>query len=109
MLSFSLSFTVFSLPLCALISDRFLAAEPNPTSTNALESSLWELYSHRQHYHASVSTLAKIFQEAFTRPSYAMEDFLDHTYGTVRLSSSDTPVTRPDTSATHAYRTFIAP
>lgn len=65
--------------------DGFLAMEPNPTLTSALESSLWELYSHRQHYHASVSTLAKIFEEAFTRPSYAMEDFLDHTYGTVCL------------------------
>ena len=54
--------------------------------TNALESSLWELYSHRQHYHAAVSTLAKIFEEAFTRPGYAMEDFLDHTYGTVSLT-----------------------
>ncbi|PIL23679.1 hypothetical protein GSI_13428 [Ganoderma sinense ZZ0214-1] len=63
--------------------DGFLVAEPNPTLTNALESSLWELYSHRQHYHASVSTLAKIFEEAFTRPSYAMEDFLDHTYSTL--------------------------
>ncbi|KAI1790696.1 CBF-domain-containing protein [Ganoderma leucocontextum] len=63
--------------------DGFLAAEPNPTLTNALESSLWELYSHRQHYHASVSTLAKVFEEAFTRPSYAMEDFLDHTYSTL--------------------------
>ncbi|KAM5535579.1 hypothetical protein V8D89_010746 [Ganoderma adspersum] len=63
--------------------DGFLAAEPNPILTNALESSLWELYSHRQHYHASVSTLAKIFEEAFTRPSYATEDFLDHTYGTL--------------------------
>ncbi|EJF62521.1 CBF-domain-containing protein [Dichomitus squalens LYAD-421 SS1] len=63
--------------------DGFMAAEPNPALTNALESSLWELYSHRQHYHASVSTLAKIFEEAFTRPSYAMEDFLDHTYGTL--------------------------
>ncbi|KAI0713329.1 ribosome biogenesis protein Noc4 [Earliella scabrosa] len=63
--------------------DGFDAAEANPTLTNALESSLWELYSHRQHYHAAVSTLAKIFEEAFTRPSYAMEDFLDHTYGTL--------------------------
>ncbi|KAI0653215.1 ribosome biogenesis protein Noc4 [Cubamyces menziesii] len=62
--------------------DGFDAHEANPTLTNALESSLWELYSHRQHYHAAVSTLAKIFEEAFTRPSYAMEDFLDHTYGT---------------------------
>ncbi|KAI9056634.1 ribosome biogenesis protein Noc4 [Trametes sanguinea] len=63
--------------------DGFDAREANPTLTNALESSLWELYSHRQHYHAAVSTLAKIFEEAFTRPSYAMEDFLDHTYGTL--------------------------
>ncbi|KAI0332054.1 CBF-domain-containing protein [Cubamyces sp. BRFM 1775] len=63
--------------------DGFKAHEANPTLTNALESSLWELYSHRQHYHAAVSTLAKIFEEAFTRPSYAMEDFLDHTYGTL--------------------------
>nr|VWO99072.1 Uncharacterized protein [Ganoderma boninense] len=63
--------------------DGFLVAEANPTLTNALESSLWELYSHRQHYHSSVSTLAKIFEEAFTRPSYAMEDFLDHTYNTL--------------------------
>ena len=65
------------------VTDGFNADEENPTLTNALESSLWELYSHRGHYHASVSTLAKIFEEAFTRPSYAMEDFLDHTYGTV--------------------------
>ncbi|KAI0807034.1 CBF-domain-containing protein [Fomes fomentarius] len=68
--------------------DGFDSAEPNPTLTNALESSLWELYSQREHYHAAVSTLAKIFQEAFTRPSYGMEDFLDHTYGTVRLFAS---------------------
>ncbi|KAI8998951.1 ribosome biogenesis protein Noc4 [Trametes punicea] len=63
--------------------DGFDAQEANPTLTNALESSLWELYSHRQHYHAAVSTLVKIFEEAFTRQSYAMEDFLDHTYGTL--------------------------
>ncbi|KAI0637313.1 ribosome biogenesis protein Noc4 [Trametes polyzona] len=63
--------------------DGFNAQESNPTLTNALESSLWELYSHRRHYHSAVSTLAKIFEEAFTRPSYAMEDFLDHTYGTL--------------------------
>ena len=71
--------------LIVLTSDGFLVAEANPTLTNALESSLWELYSHRQHYHSSVSTLAKIFEEAFTRPSYGMEDFLDHTYNTVCL------------------------
>jgi U3 small nucleolar RNA-associated protein 19 len=65
--------------------DPFLADEPNPNLTNALDSSLWELYSHKSHYHASVSTLARIFEEAFTKPNYPMEDFLDHTYATVRL------------------------
>lgn len=65
--------------------DPFLADEPNPNLTNALDSSLWELYSHKNHYHAGVSTLARIFEEAFTKPSYPTEDFLDHTYATVRL------------------------
>jgi len=64
-------------------SDPFLADEPNPSLTNALDSSLWELYSHKNHYHAGVSTMARIFEEAFTKPSYPMEDFLDHTYATV--------------------------
>lgn len=58
--------------------------------TNALESSLWELVTHRNHYQSSVSTLAKIFQEAFRKQNYDMEDFLDHTYGTV--SGQDTRI-----------------
>lgn len=29
--------------------------------------------------------MAKIFEEAFTKPNYNMEDFLDHAYSTVRL------------------------
>lgn len=65
--------------------DPFMPDEKDPMITNALESSLWELVTHRNHYHSSVSTLAKIFQEAFRRQSYEMEDFLDHTYGTVSL------------------------
>lgn len=65
--------------------DPFDPLEVNPIKTEAIQSSLWELYSHRNHYHSAVSTLAKIFEEAFTKPNYAMEDFLDHTYGTVRL------------------------
>ncbi|KAF9000921.1 CBF-domain-containing protein [Hymenopellis radicata] len=63
--------------------DPFLPEEPNPLSTNALDSSLWELQSHRMHYHSGVSTLAKIFSEAFTKPGFSMEDFLDHTYSTL--------------------------
>jgi U3 small nucleolar RNA-associated protein 19 len=63
--------------------DPFLPQEPNPLLTQALSSSLWELYNHRLHYHSSVSSLSKILSEAFTKPGYAMEDFLDHTYHTV--------------------------
>ncbi|KAL6301095.1 CBF-domain-containing protein [Sparassis latifolia] len=63
--------------------DSFDARESNPTLTNALNSSLWELHAQKDHYHAVVSTLACIFEEAFTRPTYAMEDFLDHTYNTL--------------------------
>jgi U3 small nucleolar RNA-associated protein 19 len=61
--------------------------EKDPMNTNALESSLWELVTHRNHYQSSVSTLAKIFQEAFRKQNYDMEDFLDHTYGTVSGSA----------------------
>ncbi|EGN95534.1 hypothetical protein SERLA73DRAFT_113133 [Serpula lacrymans var. lacrymans S7.3] len=63
--------------------DVFKADEVNPNVTNALESSLWELYSHKRHYDTAVSTLARVFEEAFTKPGYSMEDFLDHTYGTL--------------------------
>lgn len=69
--------------LIVLWQDPFDENEPSPLLTNALSSSLWELASHRNHYLSSVSTLAKIFSEAFTKPSYAMEDFLDHSYTTV--------------------------
>lgn len=68
--------------------DPFDPEEKDPMQTKALQSSLWELTTHRQHYHASVATLARVFEEAFTRPGFAMEDFLDHTYTTVSSFSS---------------------
>ncbi|KZT19932.1 ribosome biogenesis protein Noc4, partial [Neolentinus lepideus HHB14362 ss-1] len=63
--------------------DPFDVKELNPTLTNALSSSLWELHTHRTHYHPAVSTLVRILEEAFTKPNYALEDFLDHTYATL--------------------------
>jgi len=36
-----------------------------------------------EHYNPNVSSLAKILSEQFTKPSYNMEDFLDHSYGTM--------------------------
>ncbi|KZT68609.1 CBF-domain-containing protein [Daedalea quercina L-15889] len=63
--------------------DPYDDKEPNPQHAHALESSLWELHSHLSHYHPVVATLAGVLEEAFTRPQYTMEDFLDHTYGTM--------------------------
>lgn len=70
--------------------DPFDYLESDPLATSAPDSSLWELATLRHHYSASVSGLAKIFAEVMGRQSYAMEDFLDHSYGTVRhfLSTS---------------------
>ncbi|KPV75276.1 uncharacterized protein RHOBADRAFT_14188, partial [Rhodotorula graminis WP1] len=64
--------------------DPYNHTEPDPTESGALDSSLWELTALQRHYLASVSGLAKVFTEAMNKQSYAMEDFLDHSYATVR-------------------------
>ncbi|EPQ52018.1 CBF-domain-containing protein [Gloeophyllum trabeum ATCC 11539] len=87
--------------------DPFILEEPNPNLTNALDSSLWELYSHRTHYHPAVSTLVRIFEEAFTKPGYALEDFLDHTYATL-LDNETKPRIRKD-PATDVDKTELFP
>jgi U3 small nucleolar RNA-associated protein 19 len=63
--------------------DPFLENEKDPAATRALDSSLWELASQRQHYHPTVATMSLIFEDKFTKPQYALEDFLDQTYSTV--------------------------
>ncbi|BFZ62157.1 Maturation and nuclear export of 40S ribosomal subunits interacting protein [Saitoella coloradoensis] len=63
--------------------DPFDPEEPEPLNSRALESSLWELATLQNHYHPNVATLAKILQEQFTKPSYNLEDFLDHNYSTM--------------------------
>jgi len=35
------------------------------------------------HYNSNISSLVKIFSEPFNKPSYNIEDFLDHSYGTM--------------------------
>lgn len=63
--------------------DPFVADEPDPMMTNAIESSLWEVVMLQSHYHPNVATLAKIISEQFTKQAYNLEDFLDHSYGSV--------------------------
>ena len=62
------------------IEDPFDMAEPDPMLSRAIESSVWELEALQAHYHPNVATLAKIISEQFTKRSYNLEDFLDHSY-----------------------------
>lgn len=63
--------------------DPFRMDEPDPMDTDAIESSLWEIQMLQAHYHPNVATIAKIISEQFTKQAYNVEDFLDHSYGTV--------------------------
>jgi U3 small nucleolar RNA-associated protein 19 len=67
--------------------DPFLEDEEDPMETNAIESSLWEIVTLQSHYHPNVATLAKIISEQFTKQSYNLEDFLDHSYGSVSFGA----------------------
>lgn len=68
--------------------DPFVADERDPMMTNAIDSSLWEIVMLQSHYHPNVATLAKIISEQFTKQAYNLEDFLDHSYGSVSAPSS---------------------
>lgn len=64
--------------------DPFDMKESDPMKTNAIESSLWEIHMLQAHYHPNVATIAKIISEQFTKQAYNLEDFLDHSYSSVR-------------------------
>lgn len=87
-----LSYTSCLLPVTdtvrAVLLDPYNASEPSPFSTNAISSSLWEVVALQSHYSSAVSSLARVFSEAFSKPSYALEDFLDQSYSTVSYSLS---------------------
>jgi U3 small nucleolar RNA-associated protein 19 len=63
--------------------DTFDMKHTDPNTTGAIDSSLWELETLRGHYHPNVATLAKIVGEQFTKRDYQLEDFLDHSYGSL--------------------------
>lgn len=65
------------------MSDPFIDEEPDPLKSQALDSSLWEIQSLQSHYHPQVAALAKIISEQFTKRSYNLEDFLNHSYDEV--------------------------
>ncbi|KAK2606162.1 Maturation and nuclear export of 40S ribosomal subunits interacting protein [Conoideocrella luteorostrata] len=63
--------------------DPFLPEERDPMETEAIESCLWELVQLQSHYHPNVATVAKVMSNQFTKQSYNMEDFLDHSYASL--------------------------
>ena len=63
--------------------DVFRMEEPDPMETDAIESSLWEIRMLQTHYHPNVAAIARIISEQFTKQAYNLEDFLDHSYGTM--------------------------
>ena len=63
--------------------DPFLPLEEDPINTHAIDSCVWELVQLQAHYHPNVASIAKIVSSQFTKQSYNMEDFLDHSYASV--------------------------
>lgn len=55
----------------------------DPSKSNAIDSSLWELHTLQDHYNPTVSQICKIVSEQFTKQQYNLDDFLDHGYGTL--------------------------
>jgi U3 small nucleolar RNA-associated protein 19 len=64
--------------------DPFDDQQPDPLHTCAIESCVWELETLTTHWHPNVATLARIIKEQFTKDRYQIEDFLDHSYSSVR-------------------------
>lgn len=69
------------------LKDPFNMNESDPMETEAIESSLWEVYTLQSHYQPQVAIIAKIISEQFTKDLYPLEDFLDHSYRSVGLLS----------------------
>lgn len=63
--------------------DCFDPDETDPMKTGAIDSCLWELETLQSHYHPNVASLARIISEQFTKTSYNLDDFLDHSYNSV--------------------------
>lgn len=77
--------------------DPFDPQEPDPTRTDAIESSLWEIVTLQSHYHPNVAAIARIISEQFTKQAYSLEDFLDYTYQGMlqaELGTEDKPFKR---------------
>lgn len=65
------------------LEDPFNPDEEDPMETGGIDSCIWEIVQLQSHYHPNVATITKIVSEQFTKQIYNMEDFLDHSYGSL--------------------------
>ncbi|KAK3298868.1 CBF/Mak21 family-domain-containing protein [Chaetomium fimeti] len=77
------------------LDDPFLPEEKDPMETRAIDSCLWEIVQLQSHYHPNVATIAKIISEQFTKQAYSLEDFLDHSYGSLLEAEISKEVKKP--------------
>ncbi|KAK3311151.1 CBF/Mak21 family-domain-containing protein [Chaetomium strumarium] len=77
------------------LEDPFLPDEKDPLETQAIDSCLWEIVQLQSHYHPNVATIAKIISEQFTKQAYNLEDFLDHSYGSLLEAEISKEVKKP--------------
>ncbi|KAL2135649.1 hypothetical protein VTI74DRAFT_7459 [Chaetomium olivicolor] len=77
------------------LEDPFLPDEKDPMETRAIDSCLWEIVQLQSHYHPNVATIAKIISEQFTKQAYSLEDFLDHSYGSLLEAEMSKEVKKP--------------
>ncbi|KAJ0405387.1 hypothetical protein P43SY_000266 [Pythium insidiosum] len=60
--------------------DPYNSEEADPQQSNALQSSLWEIYSMRHHYNAEVAAKAKLFEEKLRSQFLDLDDCMEVTY-----------------------------
>ncbi|KAI0532642.1 CBF-domain-containing protein [Xylaria digitata] len=78
-----------------VVEDPFIPDEEDPMTTHAIDSCVWELVQLQDHYHPSVASIAKIISEQFTKQSYNLEDFLDHSYASLLEAELSKPIKKP--------------
>lgn len=67
------------LPADAKGRDPWDATELDPSQSNALDSSLWEIASLENHFHHAIAALAKLFRDRLDKPEYPLDEFMDQT------------------------------
>ncbi|KAH7328877.1 CBF/Mak21 family-domain-containing protein [Stachybotrys elegans] len=91
------------------LEDPFLPEETDPMETQAIDSCLWEVVQLQSHYHPNIATISKILSEQFTKQSYNMEDFLDHSYSSLLEAELSKDIRKPPVVEFHIPKRVFLP